>query len=124
MIEQLEGLPPGTLGFRARGQVTAADYERVLVPDVEAVFALTRKLRLLFVTAEDFTGFDAGAMWDDFMLGMRHISGWDRVALVSDVPWLRTAAKATRFLVPADFRLFALAELEQAARWIAEPVEG
>lgn len=124
MIEQLEGLPPGTLGFRARGQVTAADYERVLVPDVEAVFALTRKLRLLFVTAEDFTGFDAGAMWDDFMLGMRHISGWDRVALVSDVPWLRTAAKATRFLVPADFRLFALAELEQAARWIAEPAEG
>ena len=44
MIEQIEGLPAGTLGFRARGQVTAADYERVLVPDVEAAFALNRKL--------------------------------------------------------------------------------
>jgi hypothetical protein len=63
-------------------------------------------------------------MWDDVMLGMRHISGWDRVALVTDVPWLRTTAKATRFLVPADFRLFALAELEQAASWIADPVDG
>ncbi|MEY2167237.1 MULTISPECIES: STAS/SEC14 domain-containing protein [unclassified Rhodanobacter] len=124
MLEQIEGLPPGTLGFRAHGQVTAADYEQVLVPDVEAVFALNRKLRMLFVVAPDFTGFDVGAMWDDFMLGIRHISGWDRVALVTDVPWLRTATKATRFLVPADFRLFALAELEPAARWIAEPVDG
>jgi len=124
MLEQIDGLPPGTLGFRAHGQVTAADYEQVLVPDVEAVFALNRKLRMLFVVAPDFTGFDVGAMWDDFMLGIRHISGWDRVALVTDVPWLRTATKATRFLVPADFRLFALAELEPAARWIAEPVDG
>ena len=58
MIEQIEGLPAGTLGFRARGQVTAADYERVIVPDVEAAFALNRKLRVLYITAEDFTGFD------------------------------------------------------------------
>ena len=81
-------------------------------------------VRMLFVVAPDFTGFDAGAMWDDCMLGIRHISGLDRVALVTDVPWLRAAAKATRLLVPADFRLFALAELEQAARWIAEPADG
>ena len=124
MIEQLAGLPAGTLGFRARGQVTAEDYERVIVPDVEAAFALNRKLRLLYHAGEDFTGFDPGAMWDDAKLGFRHFSGWDRVALVTDVPWLRTATKATRFLVPADFRLFARAELEQATRWIAEPAEG
>ena len=54
MIAQIEGLPPGTLGFRAHGQVTAEDYENVIVPDVEAAFVLNRKLRLLYVTADDF----------------------------------------------------------------------
>lgn len=121
MIKQLKGLPAGALGFIAHGQVTAQDYERVLVPDVEAAFALNRKLRLLYVTADDFTGFDPGAMWDDAKLGMRHLSGWDRVALVTDVPWLRMTATAMGFVVPAEFRLFAQADLDEAREWISEP---
>jgi hypothetical protein len=120
MIEQIEGLPAGTLGFRARGQVTAADYERVLVPDVEAAFALNRKLRLLYVIGEDFTGFDPGAMWDDAKLGMRHVSGWDRVAMVTDVPWLRMTATAMGFVLPAEFRLFPLVALDAAKSWVSE----
>ncbi|HEY2624556.1 STAS/SEC14 domain-containing protein [Dyella sp. Tek66A03] len=121
MIEQIQGLPPGTLGFRASGQVTAADYERVLVPDIEAAFALNRKLRLLYHVGPDFTGFDPGAMWDDVMLGFRHFSGWERVALVTDVGWLRIAATAMGFAVPAEFRLFSNAELVLAIDWIREP---
>jgi SpoIIAA-like len=120
MIEQIEGLPAGTLGFRAHGQVTAADYERVIVPDVEAAFALNRRLRVLYITAADFTGFDPGAMWDDAKLGMRHFSGWDRVALVSDVPWLRTTTSAMSFMIPAEIRLFHLSEQDEAKRWITE----
>jgi hypothetical protein len=60
-------------------------------------------------------------MWDDAKLGFRHFSGWDRVALVTDVPWLRMTATAMGFAVPAEFRLFPDAELEAALRWIAEP---
>lgn len=120
MIAQIEGLPPGTLGFRAHGQVTAADYENIIVPDVEAAFALNRKLRMLYVTAEDFTGFDPGAMWDDAKLGMRHFSGWERIALVTDVVWLRTTAAAFSFAVPAEFRLFRGSELTEATQWINE----
>jgi hypothetical protein len=121
VIAQIEGLPAGTLGFRAHGQVTAADYESIVVPDVEAAFALNRKLRLLYVTADDFTGFDPGAMWNDAKMGARHFSGWDRVALVTDVPWLRGTATAFSFAVPAEFSLFASADLDQAIDWIKAP---
>jgi len=124
MIEQMQGLPAGTLGFRAIGQVTAADYERVIVPDVEAAFALNRKLRQIYHIGEDFTGFDPGAMWDDAKLGMRHLSGWDRVALVTDVPWLRMTATAMGFAVPAEFRLFGNAQLAEARSWISELPRG
>ena len=129
MIEQIKDLPAGTLGFRAHGQVTADDYENIIVPDVEAAFALNRKLRMLYVTAEDFTGFDPGAMWDDAKLGMRHFSSWERIALVTDVAWLRTAATAFGFAVPAQFRLFHDArtggshELDQRADPAAMPSE-
>ena len=118
MIAQIEGLPPGTLGFRAHGQVTAEDYENVIVPDVEAAFVLNRKLRLLYVTADDFTGFDPGAMWNDAKLGARHFSGWERVALVTDVAWLRGTATAFSFAIPVQFRLFQGVEIDEATRWV------
>lgn len=121
MIELIQNLPAGTVGFRARGQVTARDYEEVIVPDVEAAFAIHRKLRLLYITEDDFTGFDPLAMWDDAKLSMRHLSGWERVALVSDVEWLRTAMGAMRFVLPVDIRVFRLSEEADAQRWIVAP---
>lgn len=118
MIEQIEGLPAGTVGFRAHGQVTADDYEKIIVPDVEAAFAVNRKLRMIYVTADDFTGFEPGAMWDDAKLGMRHFSGWERIALVTDVAWLPATAAAFSFAVPAQFELFESTQFEQAKAWL------
>lgn len=120
MIEQMTDLPSGTLGFSGHGQVTAADYESVIVPDIEAAFALNRKLRLIYHLGPDFTGFDAGALWDDAKVGMRHFSGWERIALVTDTGWLRAAATAFGFAVPAKFRLFQHAELADAKSWVIE----
>ncbi|MFC4762043.1 SpoIIAA family protein [Dyella koreensis] len=120
MIVQMTGLPPGVLGFTAHNQVTATDYERVIVPDIEAAFAIDPKLRVIFHIDKDFTGFDAGAMWDDVKLGFRHFSGWERVALVTDVGWLRALSKALGFLTPAKFRLFQDAELQEARNWVSE----
>jgi hypothetical protein len=121
MIEQITDLPAGVLGFRAHGQITAADYENVLVPDVEAAFALNPKLRMLYHAGEDFIGFDPGAMWDDAKLGFRHFSGWERVALVTDVGWLRAGARAMGFAMPGEFRLFSNAQLAEARAWLLAP---
>lgn len=121
MIEQLSDLPAGVLGFRMRGVVTADDYENVMVPDIEAAFALNRKLRLVVHLGEDFTGFAPGAMWDDVKLGFRHITGWERTALVTDVGWVRVMSSMFGFALPAHFRLFKDAELEEAKQWLVAP---
>jgi len=121
MIEQIQGLPAGTLGFRASGKVTATDYSQVLVPDIEAAFAINRKLRLLSHIGPDFTGFDAGAVWEDLQLGFRHFSGWDRIALVTDIAWMRATASAMGFAVPAELKLFHNAQFDEAVAWISEP---
>lgn len=122
MIELIPNLPAGILGFRMRGLVTADDYESVMVPDIEAAFALNQKLRLVVHIGDDFTGFAPGAMWDDVKLGFRHISGWERTALVTDVGWLRVMASMFGFAMPSHFRLFANHELDEAMRWVAQPI--
>lgn len=118
MIEQIKDMPAGTLGFRGIGKVTAADYENILVPDVEAVFALNRKLRMLYQLGPKFESFELGAMWDDAKLGLRHLNGWDRVAVVTDVSWVRAMVGVAGFMAPAEGRLFPNAQFDEAMAWI------
>ena len=118
MIEIIPGLPGGVLGFRASGQVTAADYAQVLMPAVEAAFALHPKLRLLYQIGNDFSGFDVAAMWDDARLGMRHLTGWERVAVVTDVAWIRASAALFGLAMPGTVRMFGAEELDAAKAWI------
>lgn len=120
MIEQIEGMPAGTVGFRAIGRVTSEDYENILVPEIEAVFSLNNKLRVLYHLGDDFEGFDLGAMWDDAKLGLRHLNGWDRVAVVTDMSWVEAMVSAAGFMRPAELKMFPNADLQVAKAWIAE----
>lgn len=117
MIEQITSLPEGLLGFRMSDLVTAQDYENVMVPDIEAAFALNNKLRLVIHIGDDFAGFAPGAMWDDVKLGFRHISGWERTALVTDVGWIRVMSSVFGLAMPTHFKLFSNLELDEAVRW-------
>lgn len=120
MVERIPGLPDDVIGFRAKGTVTADDYETVIIPAVEALFARESKARFLYHLGEDFSGFEAAAMWDDTKLGLRHLGGWDRMAVVSDVEWLRAAIKIFGLAIPGQVRVFHNRELAEATRWISE----
>lgn len=120
MIETLTGLPENVLGFSARGRVTAADYETVVIPAVEAMFARREKVRLLYHLGGEFSGFEAAAMWDDAKLGLKHYAGWERVAVVTDVEWIRVAMRAFGLAMPGHVRVFGDRELDAAKRWVSE----
>jgi hypothetical protein len=49
-----------------------------------------------------FSGIDAGAVWEDFRVGMEHLSRWERMAVVTDVEWLRLARSATYLSGPCS----------------------
>ena len=120
MIEQRPDLPDKVLGFTAKGTVTAADDETVIMPAVEALHARQGKVRLLYHLGEAFSGLDPAAMGDDANIGLRHRTDGEQVAVVSDVAWLRPAVKVLGFALPGDFRVFHDGELAEAARWISE----
>lgn len=120
MVEQISNLPGNVLGFAAKGTVTANDYEAVIIPAVEALFARQSKVRFLYHLGEDFSGFEAAAVWDDAKLGLKHLRGWERMAVVSDVEWIRAAVKIFGLAIPGHVRVFHNRQLAEATRWITE----
>jgi SpoIIAA-like len=119
MIEVIEGFPQSVVGFIAKGRVTKGDYENVLIPAVEAAFHRQQRVRCYYELGADFTGFDAGALWEDAKIGLEHLSGWDRVAVVTDTDWIRGAVNAFWFLLPGGIRVFRTREAAEARTWIA-----
>ena len=120
MIDAMEGLPEGTLGFRFRGKVTAADYRSVLTPSLERGLEQHERLKLLAVLAEDFEAYELGAAWEDSKELLRHWGGFERLAVVSEVPWVRLAMQVFAPALPCPVRLFANDQVEDARRWLAE----
>ena len=119
MIEQLSGFPGNVVACVCKGRVTKADYDTVLVPAVAEALRTHDKIRLYYETAGDFTGIDAAAAWEDFKVGMEHLTRWERVAVVTDVEWIKQTMRFFSFLMPGTMKLFPTSEATQAREWIA-----
>jgi hypothetical protein len=114
----IEGLPDDVIGIDARGLITSVDYEEMLVPLVETKLQTHDKLKVLLVAGQYFDGFSGGAMWDDARLGLSHFTTFSKMALVTDVQWLRNAAKFFGPFLPTEVSVFNLDELDDAKVWI------
>ncbi len=119
MLEVIPNLPNRVVGVTASGQVTAQDYESVLVPAVESAIKKMDGVRFLYHLGPAFTGFTAGAMWDDMKLGLGHLRTWQRVAVVTDLGWVQSAVRLFAFAMPCPVKLFSNAELTAAEQWAA-----
>ncbi|HEX4305886.1 MAG TPA: STAS/SEC14 domain-containing protein [Solirubrobacterales bacterium] len=116
-------MPPGTVGFRASGEVTRDDFRTVLEPALTE----TRKagpIHMLHLLEDGFH-MDGGALHRDaasgLALGIGHDEGWSRWAIVTDVEWVRMAIHLVEFFIPGELRLFKAGELDEAKAWVAEP---
>jgi hypothetical protein len=120
MLTLIEDLPPDVVGVEAHGKVTAEDYERVLVPAVDAVSARAGGggVRLLYVLGHEVPDYTAGAAWEDAKLGLGHLRSWERIAIVGDGDWLRHAVHGLGWLMPGEIKVFALEELDSAREWV------
>ena len=120
MIEALQGFPAKVLAFACKGHVTKRDYETVLIPAVEKALKQPGKVRLYYQVDPDFSGIEPGAVWDDFKVGMEHVLRWERIAVVTDVDWIRHTIRAFSFVMPAATKTFPLDEKAKAREWISE----
>jgi SpoIIAA-like len=122
MVERLNDMPPGTLGFRVDGDVERKDYDNLLVPVLQTAAVGGGGLRTLYLI-EDIDDIEPSALWADtklgFDLGVRHHKEWVRSAIVTDIDWMAHATKLFAWMIPGEAKVFPIAELEQAKAWVA-----
>ena len=117
-FREIDGMPPDVLAFEVVGKLTSKDYLDFMYPLVEEKLKTHDKLKCLIVLDEDFEGATASAMWDDARLGLNHYYSFPKMAIVSDIGWVRRAIKLMGPLFPGQIIVFDRKDLEAAKVWI------
>ncbi|MEO6851531.1 MAG: STAS/SEC14 domain-containing protein [Mucilaginibacter sp.] len=120
MLKIINDLPGNILGIEGEGEVTGSDYETVLIPAVEEKLKTNKKIRLLYHLGKNFTGFDLKAMIDDADIGLKDLTDWERIALVSDHEVINIFSKFFGYLLSGKVKIFQDSGYEAAKKWIAE----
>jgi len=120
MIEIDTAMPGNILAAAAHGKVTAEDYEKVFIPAIEQKLKTHQKLRLLYQLGEDFSGYSLPAILKDAKVGIAHWSGFEKIAIVTDVNWVNDAVKFFGAFIPCAVKTFPNTQLAEAKAWIVE----
>jgi hypothetical protein len=121
VIDHIEEMPAGTIGLRASGKLSKADYTDVLEPELQKGVA-SGELRLVFALS-DFEGLEHGVWIEDMKTGLRawvrDHAAWKRFALVTDEEWVARAMRMFAWMAPGEVRVFEdLDQLDEAKEWV------
>jgi len=117
MIEELADLPPGVIGFKIGGMVHADDYRDIVLPAVQRA-AAAGEVRFVIVIPE-FGGMTGAALWQDLKVGVEHFRAWKRIAVVTDIDWVRFGTALFGWMTPGEIKVFSLAQRGEAIDWVA-----
>ena len=117
MIKELADLPPGVVGFELGGTLRAEDYRDVVLPALQRAYA-GDEFRFVIVIPE-FGGITGGALWQDLKVGVEHLHAWKRIALVTDIDWMRHVTTLFGWMTPGEVEVFPLEQREEAIAWAA-----
>jgi hypothetical protein len=85
VVERIDGLSQGVLGFRLRGKLSRDEYTKQLMQPIYDALERGDRLRSLIDLPDDFEGLDVGALWEDLKaagsMGLKRRSAWERFAV-------------------------------------------
>ncbi len=123
MIKLIDGLPDAVVGLEAIGEVDSADYKMTATPEVKQALERHRRIRLIHVLDDRFTGYTAGGAWQDALLGLAHPRSFERIAVVTDSESIRRLVKLAGWSIPGELRLFPNVERGDAEAWASEGLD-
>lgn len=118
MIEVMPESQGNVIGVKFSGKITTREYEETLIPRFEAVLKEHPKVRLMYVVDEGFEGAEAGAMWDDTKLGLKHRHDFEKLALVGGAKWMEWLTKLCAKFFSGETKTFPLEQLQEAWVWL------
>jgi hypothetical protein len=116
MITVMSDMPTGVVGFEVRGTVRAEDYRDVVIPALERA-AATGEVRFVTVIPE-FQGMTGGALAQDLKVAAQYLRNVKRIAVVTDIEWMRHAVDLFGWMTPPEMEVFPLARRAEAIAWV------
>jgi len=123
MVELLADFPAHVAAYRATGSVSKEEYRDVVISRVNEVALQFRHINFLVRLETDMDNYSIGAFLKYLKVSFQHFSKWNRMAIVSDERWVRTAYDTLSLLVPGEIRGYPLAQYEEAKAWVSGPVD-
>ena len=111
---------PDVLGISVNGKLTGKDYEETLLPLMEEMLKLNKKISC-YIDMSGYDGFDASAFWQDFTFGIRNWNSFNRIAVVGMSNWMENMAKVFNTVTPnMDIKCFDDNDRDDAWEWVKE----
>ena len=119
MITEIKEVPTNMVAFRATGEVTKEDFEKVVFLAVEKVVERTGELNYLLLLQTDAKNFTFGAWWQDVILGLKELFKWRRAAIVTDSESIIRFTHIFSVFAPGVYKGFLPDEFDQAVTWVS-----
>ena len=118
-MDEIRDVPENVFAVIASGDVTTEDYKSVMLPGLEAQSVKQDKINFILVLDTDISNLSIGAWIQDMWAGIKHLTNWNRVAIVTDQKGVEKFTDMFSYVVPGEFKGFSLAELNTAKSWAA-----
>lgn len=122
MLERINGLPDFVVGIKATGEVTKEDLETVLIPALDQQVEKYDAIHYLLHLETDVQNWDFGAWVSDAKVGLKHLTKWKKIAVVSGQEGVQKFTDIFSKLTPGEARGYAPDQLETAKAWVSEQV--
>ncbi|MET4142027.1 STAS/SEC14 domain-containing protein [Pedobacter sp. UYP1] len=119
MLTIIPNLPDHVFGVRASDQVTQDDLKQVLLPGLEALSARYKEIYYLLVLETNVQNFTAGAWIQDLIAGVKHLTQWKKMAIVTDQKAVEKFTDIFSYVSPGEAKGYELSELPQAIDWLS-----
>jgi hypothetical protein len=120
MISQLKDVPANIVAFRVTGKVEKEDFQQIVMPAVDDVVERTGELNFVLVMDTALKNFTAGAWLQDIVLGIKKLTKWNRVAVVTHSEGIIKFTHAFSVIAPGEYRGYLPEEYELAVSWVSK----
>jgi hypothetical protein len=104
------------LSFKAIGKLTHDDYQTI-TPMIESALLGVKqpKIKAIF-DASQLDGWELRAAWDDFKLGLKHGSEFEKIAIYGNKRWQEMSAKIGSWFISGEVKYFE--DYDEALAWL------
>lgn len=94
------------LSLKAVGKLTHEDYLKI-TPMIDSALAEVKDPKVnVFIDGTELEGWELRAAWDDFKLGLKHGSEFNKIAIYGNKKWQEYSAKIAAWFVSGQVRYF------------------